>query len=169
MRISVSMRTLLATAVVVIVAASAWVLVDWLVVTDTERIDGMLGEAAKAVERKDLDFMVEKCLNADFKFGRLDREGWREWAKDAMTRFEVRNFKKYSAEIKVKGETAHATMRTFVSGGRIPGDVRLDWEIELRKRDSEHWGMESVRVFFFLAGERREIDPEEILRHAGDY
>jgi len=165
MRVSISIRALVVVLVVIIVGVATWVLVDRLVVTDAKRIDRMLGEMAKAAERRDVDYVVDKCLDADFKFGRMDREGTRKWGKDVLQSFEIRTFNKYSTEIEVKGDSAHATMRTFVSGGRVPGDQRVDWDIELARRDGDNWRIMSVRVFVFVMGVRRELDPEDVMRY----
>ena len=169
MQVSISKRTLATVVVAVVVVAATWLLVNWLVVTDTKRIDRMLEEAARAVERNDIDYIVDNCLDPEFKFATLDREGTRQWMKDAVQRFDVKGLRKYSNEVTLNGDSAHATMRAFVSGGRLPGDQRLDWEIDLHKRGGEHWGIRGVRIFYFLMGERRELDPELILHQGPEF
>lgn len=166
MRIAISMRALLVLVAVVALAVGTWVLVDWLVVTDAERIDGMLTLAARAAERHDIDFIVDQCLDPDFRLDRLDREGTRSRWKGVFGTFKIVSVQKYSAEVKVNGDTAEAVVKTFVKGGRLPGDFRLDWEFELRRGGASDWRITKVRVFHFVGGQRLPLDLEEIMRNA---
>ena len=162
MRVTISMRTLVIVSAVVVLAVATWVLVDWLVVTDAKRIDATLTLAAQAAERHDMDAIVDECLDPDFRLGHMDREATRAWGKEILVHFNIVSVKKYGADVTVTGPTAHANVRAFVRSERMPGDRRLDWEFDLRKRDDTHWRITGVRVFVFFPGARQELPLEDI-------
>lgn len=166
MRIAISLRTLLIVVVLFVLVGGGWVIIDWLILTDAERIDSLFDRASEAAERHDVDFIVDECLDEEFALGNLDREGVRAWAKTVLTTFKVRSIRKYSIDVAVDGDVAEATVRVFASGGRIPGDQRLDWEVELRRRPDDRWYIRRVRAFGFMGGQRRELPLLDILKYA---
>ncbi len=161
MRISISYRTLLIVGVAAALLLGTWLLVDWLVVTDSERIHQMLDEATEAVERQDIDFIVDQCLDPDFQLGHLDREKTRDWGKGVIKTYEVQSVRAYSVESTVDGDSAQTTMRTFVKVGIIPGEQRLDWKFQLKRRDNR-WGIVRVQVFHFFQGKLHELPLENV-------
>ncbi len=166
MRVAISLRTLLIVIALFGLVGGGWVIIDWLILTDAERIDRLLDRAAEAAERHDADFIVDECLDEEFALGNLDREGARAWAKTVLTTFKVKSIRKYSIDVAVDGDDAQATVRVFASGDRIPGDRRLDWEVELRRRQDNRWYIRRVRAFGFMGGQRRELPLLDILKYA---
>ena len=166
LRIAISLRTLLIVVVLFSLVGGGWIIIDWLIITDTERIDSLFDRASEAAERHDADFIVDECLDEEFALGNLDRERARTWAKTVLTTFKVKSIRKYSSDIAVDGDVAQATVRVFVSGGRIPGNPRLDWEVELRRRLDNRWYIRRVRAFGFMRGQRRELPLLDILKYA---
>ncbi len=166
MRIVISLRALRIGLLLVGLVGGGALLVDRLIETDAERIEGLFDAASRAAERHDVDTLVDKCLDEEFVLGHLDREGTRAWARDVLSAFQVTSIKKYSTQVTVDGDRAQATVRTFVRGGRIPGDRRLDWEVELRRTPEDRWKIRRVQAFYFLGRQRQRLNLIEAARYA---
>jgi hypothetical protein len=165
MTLTIPVRALVMVLCAGLLLLTVWVVVDWLVVTDAERIDGVLNKAAKAAEKREVDFLVDNCLHPSFKLGTLDRETTRARGKEALEFFELTQVKKYSSDVKVTGDTAHAKVRTFVSGGKRPTEMRVDWELNLQREGERSWGITGARAFWLIGFNRQELPLEDLLRH----
>ena len=166
MRIVISLKALVVGLLLVGVVGGGALLVDWLIVTDEERIDRLFDEASRAAERHDVDTIADEYLDEEFVLGRLDREGARAWAKGVLATLQVTSIRRCSTKVTVDAEGAHAIVRTFVRGGRIPGDQRLDWEVELRRTAEGSWKIRRVQAFIFYGGQRRPLNLIDAARYA---
>ncbi|MBI3462454.1 MAG: hypothetical protein HY000_05250 [Planctomycetes bacterium] len=63
-------------------------LLEWLLVTDRERVDGIVNQMAKAVRNGDIDGLLNH-LAPQCHFGDMNREGVRQLASSVIHEFEI--------------------------------------------------------------------------------
>jgi len=165
MHVTISLRALLALIILLGVVGGGLILTDWLVLTDAERIEELLKQWAEAAERHEVDYITEECLADDFRLGDMDRTRTRLWAKEALTVFKVTSVKPISTEADVHGDLADVEVKTFIRTTSTVGDQRIDWKIEMVRDRRDHWRIRRVRAFYFLHGQRRELDLPNVVRY----
>ena len=74
--------------VVVAALAVVLVIVEWLLVTDRERVEGIVDQMARAVRNEEIDGLI-RHLAPRCHFGDLDREGIRRLAASALRDIEI--------------------------------------------------------------------------------
>jgi hypothetical protein len=123
---------------IVPVVALLLLLVQWLVVTDSEALRAMTRRLASAVDAPDLDaFMAE--IDADFRQRELTRDQLAERVRAILERTQIEQASVGAFEIAVNGDTAAVAFR---ARARIEaGDAGIReyvgrWRLECVRRDA---------------------------------
>lgn len=132
-----------------VAAAGIGLLVYWLVDTDVKRVKRTLDALARAVETNDVE-AVTPFFDPSFRMAGMDTEEFRVWYGGVLLFVKVKQVSIYDREVTIDREDrdlAVATVQTFVAADRRPGEPRIDWRLELRRRGDE-WKVSSVRAFW---------------------
>lgn len=147
-------RTRLAVLVALVAAAGVYFLVDWLVVTDKERVERTLGELARAVEKND-PAALTPFLDSSFRLGGMNAEEFVEWYAGALGRMRVKRVSLYDCDVALDAkdpDAASATAMTTVVLDRPAGEYRVDWQLEFRRRGKTEWKLAGARARQPLTG-----------------
>ncbi|HUW57314.1 MAG TPA: hypothetical protein VMZ92_11825 [Planctomycetota bacterium] len=146
----------------VVLGVGGYFLVDWLIVTDVERVEAMVDRLARVAEMNEVEAAMPH-LDASFRMGRLDRDAFRKWCVKTLTVLRVREVSIWETKVALDGpdgQSARAEVQTFVEMEDPPGFHRVDWELGFRRRGEDVWKLSSLRAFH--PKDRREIPLESI-------
>lgn len=148
--------------VVLVLGVGGYFLLDWLIVTDVERVDGIIEELARLVEKNDVA-SVMAYLDESFRMGQLDLEEFREWYTGTLEVVRAREVSLYETTVELDEtdeDLARALVLTFVEMENPPGFHRIDWRLEFRRRGEHTWKVSNVRAFWPKDG--REIPIQSV-------
>lgn len=117
-----------------------YLLVSWLVVTDAERVEGILDSAVAALAARDAEAALA-AVPPDFSHDGVDRAALLEGGRSGLKRFPPRAIETLNRRIEVKGDRAEAALwlRSFPApGSDFPYPVDTEWSLSLVKR-AEGW------------------------------
>ncbi len=135
-------------------AAGVYFLVDWLIVTDKERVERTLGELARAVEENDAAAVTSR-LDASFRLGGMNADEFAAWYAGVLERLKVKRVGLYDCTVTLDDkdpDAASAAVMTILAMDRPPGDYRIDWRLEFRRRNKTEWKLAGVRAWQPLTG-----------------
>ena len=147
---------------VMVLGVGGYFLLDWLIVTDVERVEAMVDRLARMAETNDVEAAMPH-LDASFRMGRLDRDAFRKWCVKILTVLRVRDVSIYDTTVALdgsEGDSARAVVQTFVELEDPPGFHRVDWELGFRRHGEEVWKLSSLRAF--RPKDQREIPLESV-------
>ncbi len=145
-------RTRLIIAAALAVAAAAWFLADWLIVTDAKRVGRTLDALAHAVEQNDAD-AVAPLLDPSFRMGGMTAEEFVPWYARTLERVRVTRVSQYDRKITIDPrdrDLAVAEVLAIVVLERPEGESRINWRLEFRRRGKDEWKLASVRAWWPL-------------------
>jgi len=130
---------------VVVAGVGLWFLLDWLIVTDADRVEQTLGRLSEAVERGDTG-AVKAEVDETFALGKIDIEGLEPWLEDALKHYGPLDISMLSTDVETDADVAKVNAETWVEGERILGRYRIDWKLELVRR-GETWKLRRLQGF----------------------
>ena len=142
---------------VLVLGVGGYFLLDWLIVTDVERVEATVEELARVVEKNDVASVMPH-LDASFRMGDLDLEAFHEWYTKTLKVVQVREGSIYDTEAEVDKadpNLARALVLTFVELENPRGFHRINWQLEFRRHGEHTWKVSSVRALWPKDG--REI------------
>ena len=151
-------RTRLIVLAALVAAGGVYLLIDWLVVTDRERVEQAVAGLARAVESGD-PRAIEPYLADDFRPRGLKPEEFATWYAGFIAVFPVQKVSLYDCTVamdKSDPDRAAATVMSIVVAKHPAGDFRLDWRLEFRRENKTEWKLELARAWLPLNG--AEID-----------
>ena len=80
------MKILIRVLILLAAAAGACLLADYLIVTDAERIDGLIDWGESAVEEGNLSVIAE-LLSPDFEYEGMERDRFRRFADSILKKY----------------------------------------------------------------------------------
>lgn len=124
---------------VLILGVGGYVLLDWLIVTDAERVEETLDRLEAAVETSDAE-AVMPFLDDSFRLGGMNPEEFRAWYAELLKRMHVKNVSQYDRKVeidKADRNVAYADVQTCIELDRPASEQRIDWRLEFRRRGEE--------------------------------
>lgn len=137
-------------AIVVLVGgAGTCFLLDWLIITDAERVEMTLHELEKAVEKNDVD-AVMPFLDDSFRMARMNKAEFHKWYGKLLEKMHVIGTSQYDTTVEIDEadpDRAIAVVLSIINLENPPGDHRIDWRLEFRRRGEVNWKLLGVRAF----------------------
>lgn len=139
---------------IALAAAGAWLLVDWIVVTDKERVEQTLGDLARAVETND-PAALAPFLDPSFRLGGMDAETFQPWYEGVLAHLKVKRVSVYDSKVVLDDknpDAATASVITYVILDRPAGEYRVDWQLAFHRRTPTEWKLARVRAWQPMTG-----------------
>jgi hypothetical protein len=141
----------------VLLGVGAYFLLDWLIVTDAERVETTTGKLALAVEKNDPEAYLP-FLDDSFRLGKMDVEGFRAWLTGLLKLARVSRVSPYDMTVtmdETDPNRARVAALSIIIMERPAGEYRIDWELDFLRRGENDWRLCGVRAFW--PRERLEI------------
>jgi len=122
---------------VLVLGVGGYFLLDWLIVTDVERVEMTLDRIEKAVETSDVE-AVMPFLDDSFRLGGMNPEQFHAWYAELLKRMHVKNVSQYDRKVQIDEgdrDVAIAVVQSFIELDRPVAEQRIDWRLEFRRRD----------------------------------
>ena len=124
------------------------VLLEWLLVTDRERVDGIVDQVAQAVRREDIEGVLEH-LAPECRFGSHNREGIRHMAAAVLREVEIERVTLSDRKTQVFPERGEATTQFLaVARGRQStvefGPYAARWTLTLNQGPAGQWQIVNI-------------------------
>ncbi len=142
-------RTHLVVLAALAAAAGVYFLVDWLVVTDKERVAGAVDGLGRAVETNDAGALAP-LLDPSFRLRGMNAAEFAPWYAAVLDRLKVKRVSLYDCTVELDAkdpDAASATVRTTVVLERPAGEHRIDWQLEFRRRSPTEWKLAGARAW----------------------
>lgn len=127
--------------------AGGGALIEWLFVSDTERIEEVLDAAAAAAVRRDAEGILA-AFAEDFSQDGIDGTALRAGVTAALARHPARGLEWIHRDIRVEGGVAQAFARLRyvpAPGASIPYPFDTTWRLDWEKRDNA-WRITRVEL-----------------------
>jgi len=147
-------RKRLVVLIVLVLTVGGWLLGDWLVTTDAERIDTILGELATAVEQNDVEPIVP-FLDDSFRLLGMNTEEWHAWYGELLKLMHVEAVRRVHTKVKIDEadpDRAIAAVRTYIDLAPPGPSGPVDWRLEFQRRGEHDWKLRGVRAYYVPNG-----------------
>ena len=152
-RITRRRTVVLCLAVLVVAGAFFW---DHMVVTEEERIETVIEEAALALERNDLDTCLT-YLDEDCRLMGRPVKSLRKLLEEAIRSYPLREADPYGIDVTLDEENPNRARAKVVSAVilRDYGEERkIDWKLELVRHDDHNWRLTNITPYFHKSREQ---------------
>ena len=128
------------------VAAAALAGVIWSVVyqSDTERIDGLIESGVSALERGNVEAVMED-VSPDFRSYGIGRAQLRKLLQEAVERYGQPDLSALKKQFTIGDGNASCQFTLLATGGRRRRPIRTRWVASFRKRDAQ-WNLTGIRA-----------------------
>ncbi len=138
---------------IALVGVVALIMLVWLldrnVITEHEKMVADLRVMAGAVERRDLDAIFER-ISTQFRMGRMDRQGFRDWCRQRMTRENITDVRVWDflpAEVDEAAGTAQIQFMVKGDGNWVRGHEFFRCRAFFVRDPDGEWRMRGFELF----------------------
>jgi hypothetical protein len=123
-------------------AAGLGLVIERLVVTDSEAIESLVEDATKAIATRDFEKLREH-LTEDFSYGHRDRDASLAYLEEAARRYAPRRIDVVASQIAPHGDRAdcHAALRVYVYGRVFALDAMVHFA-----REDDGWRISGAEL-----------------------
>jgi hypothetical protein len=122
---------------VLLLGVGLFLLLNWLIVTDTRRVKATLDQLQHAVEANDANAIIP-FLDDSFRLAGMDREQFRPWYADLLKRMHVKQVSQFDRKVvfdKSNPDLARVEVQTFIQLDKPVEEQRIDWRLDFRRSD----------------------------------
>lgn len=119
---------------------------QWLVVTDREAIEHVTRQLSEAVERRDIDAVIEFFDPGAIFEGGFDRERFKKHLVHLLDKYAIQNPSVFGLVVEVDGAkgTVHCAASCDIKSNVWSGSVPSNWQLEFSRID-DHWLITNLR------------------------
>ena len=124
-------------------AVAGVLLVDWVHVSDEERVERVIRNMADAVREKNL-VKLFSFISQDYSSAGMDREALRVLVAVTFERYEMTGVRVSHIRLSVSGRLALAEVDVRADASRYGQYRRSGWQVSLAKETGDAWRVTSI-------------------------